>query len=416
MRILVVGSGGREHAILHGLVQSDLTEALFCAPGNAGTAQIAKNLPVEAQDMEGLVRAAKEHRIDLTIVGPEVPLAMGLVDRFAQEGLAAFGPNKKAAQLESSKRFTKDLLQKYAIPTARAQSFTTVPDALQALPAYPLPVVIKADGLCAGKGVIIAHTEAEAVKAVREILDEKRFGEEGASILIEQYLNGYEASVFCFVVQGKLVPMPAAMDYKKIGEGDTGENTGGVGCIAPNPKLSETVQRQIYTETIPKIEQALLAEDLKFTGLLFIGFLVEKEIAYVLEFNTRFGDPETQALLPLLTSDLTAVFAKAMDGTLQEDDLQFSAGTALGVVLTAKGYPGAYEKGDLLPDLSGISEEVIIFHNGTGLRNESFTVNGGRVLTFVTVQKDLAAAREFLYDEIDAVSFSGLQYRSDIGR
>ncbi len=416
MRILVVGAGGREHAILNSLYQSELTEALFCAPGNAGTAQVSTNLPISVTDIDGLVSAAKEHKIDLTIIGPEVPLAMGVVDRFAREGLSAFGPDQHAAQLESSKRFTKELLQKYEIPTAKAQSFNTVEEALKALPAYALPVVIKADGLCAGKGVIIAHQEEEAILAVRSILDEKRFGEEGASILIEQYLDGYEASVFCFVVRGRLVPMPAAMDYKKIGDGDTGENTGGVGCIAPNPKLSDHAKARIYEEILPKIENALLAEDLTFTGLLFIGFLIEDDIPYVLEFNTRFGDPETQALLPLLESDLTAIFAKAMDGTLETSDLKFSEGTALGVVLTAEGYPGAYEKGDRLPDLSQFSDEILIFHNGTGQIGKTFTINGGRVLTMVTVQKDLQTARSVLYDEIDAVSFSGLRYRSDIGR
>lgn len=416
MRILVVGSGGREHALLNSLYQSELTEALFCAPGNAGTAQIATNLPVNAADIDGLLAAARDHEVDLTIVGPEVPLAMGLVDRFTEAGLAAFGPDRHAAQLESSKRFTKELLQKYQIPTAKAQSFTHTADALKALPGYSLPVVIKADGLCAGKGVIIARTEEEAVRAVRDILDEKRFGDEGASILIEQYLNGYEASVFCFVVRGRLVPMPAAMDYKKIGDGDTGENTGGVGCIAPNPKLSKEAEHTIYQAIIPAVEQALLAENLHFTGLLFIGFLVEDDTPYVLEFNARFGDPETQALLPLLESDLTAVFAKAMDGTLEASDLTFSDEVALGVVLSAKGYPGAYETGSLLPDLSGLSDEILIFHNGTDVRNDAFTINGGRVLTLVTVQKDLETAREVLYQEIDALQTSDLQYRSDIGQ
>lgn len=416
MNILVVGQGGREHAILDALHRSDSKPVLYCAPGNAGTAQIAENLPVEATDIEGLVQAAKNHHIDLTIIGPEVPLALGVVDRFREEGLFAFGPTRHCAQLESSKQFTKELLQKYGIPTARAQSFTDVSEALKALPGYALPVVIKADGLCAGKGVIIARAEEEAVRAVRQILAEKRFGEEGASILIEQYLEGYEASVFCFVSEGRLIPMPPAMDYKKIGEGDTGENTGGVGCIAPNPKLSETAKRSIYDEIIPVIEQALIKEDLRFTGLLFIGFLIENDVPYVLEFNTRFGDPETQALLPLMQSDAVEVFQKCMDGTLQKEDLLFSDQTALGVVLTADGYPGAYEKGQLLPDLSVFPDDIRIIHNGTGKRAKAYTANGGRVLTFITLQKDLETARERLYEELDAVSFSGLRYRSDIGQ
>lgn len=416
MRILVVGAGGREHAILNALYQSELTEKLFCAPGNAGTAEVAQNLPIDVTDIEGIVQAAKDEAIDLTIVGPEVPLALGLVDRLEEEGLKAFGPDKHAAQLESSKGFTKALLQKYSIPTARAERFSDASAALRALPSYSLPVVIKADGLCAGKGVIIAHTEEEAVRAVRGILDEGLFGEEGASILIEQFLDGYEASVFCFVVNGKLVPMPAAMDYKKIGEGDTGENTGGVGCIAPNPKLSETAKEKIYKEIIPDIEYALLAEKLHFTGLLFIGFLIENDIPYVLEFNTRFGDPETQALLPLLESDLTAVFAKAMDGTLDETDLRFYDGVAMGVVLSSIGYPGTYEKGGYLPDLKAFSDEILIYHNGTAEKNGLLTINGGRVLTLVTVQKDLETARKVLYHEIDGVSFSNMQYRKDIGR
>lgn len=416
MRILMIGSGGREHALLYGLVQSELVESLYCAPGNAGIGEIATNLPIDVTEIDKLIAAAKDNYIDLTIVGPEVPLAMGIVDRFEREGLRIFGPNRSCARLESSKQFTKDLLVKYGIPTARAMHFTDPSKAIQALPSFSLPVVIKADGLCAGKGVIIATTEQEAIHAVRTILEDGKFGEEGNSILVEQYLSGYEASVFCFVSEGKLVPMQSAMDYKKIGEGDTGENTGGVGCISPNPKLSKAAEARIYDEIVPQIEHALLSEGLKFTGLLFIGFLIEADIPYVLEFNTRFGDPETEALIPLLDSDLGAIFAKAMDGTLTCDDITYKEGTALGVVATAIGYPDAYEKGMVLPDFSELTEEVLVFHNGTAKRGDNFTANGGRVLTFVTVQRDLSRAREVLYNEIDLLALEGLQYRSDIGR
>lgn len=415
MRILVIGSGGREHALLYGLVQSDLVEELYCAPGNAGTAQIAKNLPIEVQDFNALLAAAKEYEIDLTIVGPEVPLAAGIVDVFENAGLAIFGPNRSHARLESSKQFTKEILVKYGIPTARSEYFTDPSQAIKALTAYGLPVVIKADGLCAGKGVLIAHSEQEAEEAVRSILSEGRFGDQGSSILVEQYLSGYEASIFCIASRGKLIPMESAMDYKKIGEGDTGENTGGVGCISPNPMLTPGVREKIYQEIVPAIEKALQQEGIIFTGLLFIGFLIENDIPYVLEFNTRFGDPETEALIPLLKSDLGMIFAKAMDGTLESGDLSYREGVAMGVVATAVGYPGAFEKGTELPDLSEIDDEILIFHNGTVKKEESYAINGGRVLTFVTVQKDLETCRKILYREVDLIPFAGIQYRKDIG-
>lgn len=416
MRILMIGSGGREHALLFGLSKSPKVEALFCAPGNAGTAALATNLPIDVTATEDLLNVAIEQEIDLTIVGPEVPLANGIVDAFEEAGQAIFGPNKADARLESSKQFTKDILVKHNIPTAKSEHFTDVSAALKALPSYGLPVVIKADGLCAGKGVIIARTEQEAVAAVREILAEGRFGDQGTSILVEQYLSGYEASVFCFASKGKLIPMKSAMDYKKIGVGDTGENTGGVGCIAPNPKLSDTANTRIYQEIVPAIEAALLKEGIRFTGLLFIGFLIENDIPYVLEFNTRFGDPETEALIPLLASDLAVIFEKAMDGTLSADDFSYHDGVCMGVVATAIGYPGAFEKGLALPPLHKLSDEIVVFHNGTAKKGENYTINGGRVLTFITLQNDLKTCREVLYNEIDSLELSGLQYRSDIGR
>lgn len=416
MRVLVVGSGGREHALLLGLSQSNAVDSLFCAPGNAGTAQIATNLSVEATDIAGLVNAAREQAIDLTIVGPEVPLAMGIVDRFEEAGLSIFGPNQHAAQLESSKEFTKNLLTKYKIPTARAEAYSDPSEALRVLPTFGVPVVVKADGLCAGKGVLIAHTEQEAVSAVRSILVDGQFGEEGNRILLEEYLDGYEASVFCLAVNGRLIPMPPAMDYKKIGEGDTGENTGGVGCIAPNPRLEPKVREEIYENIVPAIERALVEEGLRFTGLLFIGFLIQDGVPYVLEFNTRFGDPETEALLPLLASDLGVVFQKAMDDTLQADDLTWKEGVAMGVVLTSEGYPGPYRKGTPLPALDTVSEEILVYHNGTAEKDGRLVTAGGRVLTLVTVQETLEECRRVLYDEIDSMQLHHLCYRSDIGK
>lgn len=415
MKVLVIGSGGREHALLWGLKQSNRVDALYCAPGNGGTESLATNLPIDVVETDRLIEAVREHGIDLTIVGPEVPLALGIVDDFRREGLSIFGPTQREAMLESSKAFTKDLLVKYDVPTAKAQTFEEAETAIAALPEFGLPVVVKADGLCAGKGVIIAHTQTEAEEAVRSILEDMRFGKEGKRILIEQYLQGYEVSLFCFVSKGRLIPMQTAMDYKKIFDGDKGENTGGVGCISPNPKISPEVEEKIYNTVLPNIEKALLEENLAFTGLLFIGFLVQDDVPYVLEFNTRFGDPETEALIPLLESDLGVLFEKVMDGSLKQEDLSYKKGIAMGVVLTAEGYPGGYRKGLPIPNLSTLDKEIIIFHNGTVLNDEKWVSHGGRVLTFVTIQESLDACRTMLYQNLENLSTEGFCYRTDIG-
>lgn len=415
MKVLVIGSGGREHALLWGLDQSKVVDALFCAPGNGGTSQIATNLPIDVVETDKLIQVVKEKGIDLTIVGPEVPLALGIVDEFRRAGLQIFGPTQKEAQLESSKSFTKDLLLKYDIPTAKAVTVDTIEDAKKALLDFSYPVVVKADGLCAGKGVIIAQNEEEAHDAIESILEGKRFGKEGQRILLEEFLQGYEVSLFCIASAGKLIPMQTAMDYKRIFEGDEGENTGGVGCISPNPKLSPAVEEKMLREVVPQIEKALMEEDLAFTGLLFIGFLVQDDVPYVLEFNTRFGDPETEALIPLLDSDLGEVFQKAMDQTLNSKDLSYKEGVAMGVVLTAEGYPGTYRKGIELGDLKGFDEDIIIFHNGTALLGEKWVSHGGRVLTFVTIQQTLEECREKLYKNLKNFRAEEIRYRKDIG-
>lgn len=415
MKVLVIGSGGREHALLWGLDHSKVVDALFCAPGNGGTSQIATNLPIDVVETDKLIQVVKEKGIDLTIVGPEVPLALGIVDEFRRAGLQIFGPTQKEAQLESSKSFTKDLLLKYDIPTAKAVTVDTIEDAKKALLDFSYPVVVKADGLCAGKGVIIAQNEEEAHDAIESILEGKRFGKEGQRILLEEFLQGYEVSLFCIASAGKLIPMQTAMDYKRIFEGDEGENTGGVGCISPNPKLSPAVEEKMLREVVPQIEKALMEEDLAFTGLLFIGFLVQDDVPYVLEFNTRFGDPETEALIPLLDSDLGEVFQKAMDQTLESKDLSYKEGVAMGVVLTAEGYPGTYRKGIELGDLKGFDEDIIIFHNGTAFHGEKWVSHGGRVLTFVTIQQTLEECREKLYKNLKNFRAEEIRYRKDIG-
>lgn len=417
MKILVIGSGGREHALCRKLAESPSVKQLYCAPGNGGTQEIAENLPIQTDDIQGLLQFAEDQGIDLTVVGPELPLVHGITDAFTARGLRIFGPNQKAAQLEGSKHFTKVFLEEHGVPTARYHRYEDPNEAIGGLEDFRFPVVVKADGLCAGKGVIICPDRGAAEKAIREILVDRVFGEEGRSLILEEYLVGFEASVFCIVSKGRLNFFESAKDYKQIGEGDSGPNTGGVGCFSPNHLLKPNHLAQIREEIIPSIEKGLLSDGLLYDGVLFIGFMVTEEGPKVLEFNVRFGDPETQVLLPRLKSDLLDILWKSTDGTLKEEDIVFSNQTALTVILVSGGYPGPYPTGYPIFGLQEIpqSEDLYLIHSGTKAENDQYLTAGGRVLCLTALGANLEECRSTVYANIDKIRFENSYFRKDIG-
>lgn len=416
MKILVIGSGGREHALCWKIAQSKLVDKIYCAPGNGGTREIAENINIQANEIDKLLDFAIKNKIDLTVVGPEDPLVNGIVDVFEDNGLKIFGPNRLCAKLEGSKEFSKEFMEKYNIPTAKYKSFTDYEDAINGLDNFDLPLVIKADGLCLGKGVVICNTKEEAVNTLKEILVDKIFGNEGKKVIIEEFLDGVEASLLCFVTNGKVLPMESAKDYKKIYENDLGPNTGGVGAISPNPIFTTELENQIKKDVLDKISYGLQKEQLDFKGILFIGFMIENGVAKILEFNTRFGDPETQVLIPRLKSDIVELFLKVIDGTIEEEDLKWSEEACLTVVLTSKGYPREYKKGFKIYGVKNLDNSVLLFHNGTKFADEGLETNGGRVLSVTTLGQNLKNARDKLYEEISKIQFEGVCFRKDIGK
>lgn len=418
MKVLVIGSGGREHAIVRKLSQSDKVTKIFCAPGNAGIAKLAENVNIKADDISGLKDFALANKIDLTVVGPEDPLVHGIVDEFRKNSLLIFGPDASSARLEGSKSFSKEFMLRNDIPTARYEKHTDYNKAVEALKDFTYPLVIKADGLCAGKGVVICQTPVEALYTLKDILLEKKFGDEGSSLVIEEYLEGFEASVFCLCSNGKLIPFTTAKDYKKIYEADQGPNTGGVGCFSPNLLLDKENLDLIQNKIVKDIEKGLEKEGLLFSGILFIGFMVTKEGPKILEFNVRFGDPETEVMLPRLESDLFDILYKASLGQLEETDIKFSDKVCMTVILTSKGYPASYEKGF---EITGIEEveasekNIHVIHNGTKIMDDKLVTAGGRVLAVTTLSDNLESARDKIYEEIEKIKFTGAYYRKDIG-
>lgn len=411
MKILIIGAGGREHAIAWKLSQSKRPVDIFIAPGNAGTASDFTNVDIDVMDFDHLVKFALSEHIELVIVGPEDPLSAGIVDAFQAVDIPIFGPNQKSARLEASKDFTKQFLNRYQIPTA--QSFTTdnYLEAKDYISQSALPIVIKADGLCKGKGVVICQTFEEADATLKDMLLDQSFGTSGSQVVIEDYLEGHEQSLLCFVSNNRLVPMDTAQDYKKAFDGDLGPNTGGVGVYSTPDNEDDVLQAKINA-ILGQIEAGLVAEDFAFYGILFIGFMIQDGEPMVLEFNVRFGDPETEVLLPRLESDLLTVFEKTLDGTLDSADLTWSNQAAVGVVLYSKGYPGPYDNHQLI---QALPDDALIFHNGTS-RDEKgqLLTNGGRVLTPVALADDLQTARQAVYDVVAEIHGESLTYRTDI--
>lgn len=418
MKVLIVGGGGREHAIALAIAQNPGVEKLYCAPGNAGTAALGENVPIGATDLDKMVAFAKEQKIDFVVVAPDDPLALGMVDRLEEAGIPAFGPTAAAAAIEGSKVFAKDLMKRYHIPTAGYEVFADPGEALDYIRAQgKYPVVIKADGLALGKGVIIAGSEEEARDGLRSIMEDKIFGASGNRVVIEEFLTGPEVSVLAFTDGKTLVPMVSSMDHKRALDGDRGPNTGGMGTVAPNRHYTPEVAKECMdTIFLPTVE-AMNREGRTFKGCLYFGLMLTPEGPKVIEYNCRFGDPETQVVLPLLESDLLQIMQAVRDGRLDEVPVRFSDGAAACVVLASGGYPGSYEKGKTITGLSeDFGEDVFIYHAGTAIKDGETVTSGGRVLGVTARGKDLAQALARAYEAAGRIDFAGKQYRTDIGR
>ncbi|MBP5321526.1 MAG: phosphoribosylamine--glycine ligase [Kiritimatiellae bacterium] len=417
MKILVIGSGGREHAIVWRLARDSSSPTLFCAPGNAGTAALAENIPLKADDIPGLVAWAKANRPDLTVVGPEVPLCLGLADAFAAEGLRVFGPCQAAARMEGSKSFSKEVMTAAGVPTALAEIHTRSDEAIAALDRFTLPVVIKADGLAAGKGVIIAQTRAEAEDAIRSMLDEGAFGKAGAEVLIETFLAGEEASILALVDGEHTVLLPPSQDHKRVFDGDQGPNTGGMGAYSPAPVVTEAMLPEIRDRIILPVVRELKRRGITYKGVLYAGLMIGPDSSiHVLEFNVRFGDPETQVVLPRIAGDLIPVLEACIDGTLSEELVTIRPEAAATVVIAAKGYPGSYAKGTPITGLEEAAkvENAIVFHAGTALKEGKTVTSGGRILAVSALGADLRSAVNRAYEAVRQIGIEGAHYRKDI--
>ena len=415
MKILVVGSGGREHALAWKLKQSPGADRIFCAPGNAGTAELGENVAIPASDLPALVRFAKENVIGLTVVGPDDPLAAGIVDLFEGEGLRIFGPSKSAARLESSKIFAKELMRTNGIPTARAAIFQEQEAAVAFLKESRFPIVIKADGLALGKGVIVARDVSEGLAAVEAMMNERRFGEAGRRVLIEECLTGSECSLHALVDGKNFRMLATARDHKRAHDGDTGPNTGGMGAFSPADNFGAELQAQFDREVMHPLLQALGDSGIKFRGLLFPGLMITDQGPRVLEFNCRFGDPETQAILPRLKSDLLELFEATIDGALDRTVIEWDERAAVTVVLASGGYPDKYDIGKPINGLeTACPQAVQIFHAGTRRENGAVVTAGGRVLAVTALGETIAAARAEAYKAVAQIDFEGCHYRRDI--
>ncbi len=413
MNILVIGSGGREHAIAKKFNDSPSVNKVFVAPGNDGMTQVAEVVALDAMDFAGLAQFAKENEVDLTFVGPEQPLAGGVVDFFQARGLQIFGPTKAAALIEGSKSYAKEIMKKYNIPTAAYETFTDASEAIAYVQQKGAPIVVKADGLAAGKGVIVAMTEEEAIDAINDMIGNQRFGESSSRVVIEEFLDGEEFSFMSFVHKGQIYPMVIAQDHKRAYDGDKGPNTGGMGAYSPVPQIPQEYISRAYIEIVEPTVKAMEEEGVSFTGILYAGLILAKEGPKVIEFNARFGDPETQVVLPRMASD----FGLFMEALMEEKyfDLQWSDEGMLGVVIAAEGYPGDVEKGNPLPDLNVLSEKFEVYHAGTKLVNGEFAGNGGRVLLVAARAATLKEAQEKVYAGIQQQQWDKFFYRKDIG-
>jgi len=416
MKILVVGSGGREHALVWKLSQSPEAEKIYVAPGNAGISENAQTVPIAVDDLKALADFAHSEKIDLTVVGPELPLTLGIVDVFEQRGLRIFGPNKEAAEIEGSKAFAKDFMEKYHIPTARYKVFTSHLEAIDFAGSANFPLVVKADGLAAGKGTVVVNNPEQAREKIEEIMVERVFGEAGSKLLIEEFLVGEEVTVMAFTDGERVIPMVSAQDHKRIGEGDTGLNTGGMGAYAPTSIVSQKMIEQISGEILEPTIKGLAEQGRKYTGVLYTGIIITDRGPKVLEYNCRFGDPETQVVLPLLENDLAAIFMDIADGYLDIEEIKWKDAHAVCVIMASRGYPVSSEKGVVVNGLDKIDlERCAVFHAGTTKVDNKIVTNGGRVLGVTAVGHTFKDAQAAVYDAVSRISFDGMQFRRDIG-
>ncbi len=418
MNILVIGGGGREHALAWKAAQSEKVETVFVAPGNAGTANEARlqNVDIDAEDIDKLKQFALQNDIALTIVGPEAPLVKGVVNTFQAAGLKIFGPSRDAAQLEGSKAFTKDFLARHNIPTAAYGNFTNEDEAIAYVKQHGAPIVVKADGLAAGKGVILAQTEDEAIDAIKDMLSGNRFGDAGARVVIEEFLTGEEASFICMIDGKNILPMATSQDHKARDEGDKGPNTGGMGAYSPAPLVTDEIHQRVIDEVIRPTVDGMAREGHPFTGFLYAGLMIDNGQPKVLEYNVRFGDPETQPIMMRLKSDLVELCLAAIDGKLDEHTTEWDSQFALGVVLAAGGYPDAYNKGDVISGLEGLNTETTrVFHAGTALKDGQVVTNGGRVLCVCGMGPSVAEAQKSAYEVVEKIHWDNVYYRKDIG-
>lgn len=413
MKVLVIGQGGREHTIAWKFAQSDKVEEVFVAPGNAGMKNVATIVPIAESNQDELVTFAKEQDIALTFVGPENPLLEGIVDRFEEEGLTVFGPKKNAALIEGSKSFAKELMVKYNVPTAKYEKFTNFEDAKAYVEKEGAPIVIKADGLAAGKGVTVAMTEEEAIDALRMMLEDKKFGDASAQVVIEEFLEGEEFSLMSFVHGTNVYPMVIAQDHKRAFDGDQGPNTGGMGAYSPVPQISEEAVQTALQTVVHPVAEAMVKEDRFFTGILYAGLILTKEGPKVIEFNARFGDPETQVVLPRLENDLATLLLDILAG--RDVTLTWSDDAVLGVVLASGGYPEPYKKGKAIDGLSSLDDDTLLFIAGAKEKESALVTNGGRILLVARRAKTLQEAQTAVYEEMKKISCDDAFYRSDIG-
>ncbi len=418
MKVLIVGSGGREHAIAASVAKSDKVDKIYCAPGNAGIAELAECVDIGAMELEKLADFAQEKAIDLTIIGMDDPLVAGVVDVFEKRGLRVFGPRKNAAILEGSKAFSKDLMKKYNIPTAAYETFTSSEDALAYLETSEYPIVLKADGLALGKGVLICNTKEEAKEGVKTLMLDKQFGSAGDKIVIEEFMTGREVSVLCYCDGTHIAPMTSAQDHKRAKDGDKGLNTGGMGTFSPSPFYTDEVDAFCHKYIYQASMDAMKAEGRDFTGIMFFGLMLTEKGPKVLEYNARFGDPEAQVVLPRMKNDIIEVMEACIDGKLDQIDLQFEDNAAVCVVLASDGYPEKYEKGKLISGLDTFKDKegYYVFHAGTKRTAEGIVTNGGRVLGVTAKGANLKEARANAYKATEWISFENKYMRNDIGK
>ena len=415
MKVLVVGSGGREHAIAYALKKSEKVDEIYAIPGNPGIAQIGTCYNLKVEDLEGILKFVEDNNIDFTVIGPEVPLCLGLADLLEDNGHKVFGPRKAAATLEGSKAFSKNFMKKYHIPTARYVEVSNYEEAISSLSDFSYPVVIKADGLAAGKGVVICDDEQMAVSTIKDFMVNGALDGAGNKLVIEEFLEGFECSLLCFTDGNTIVPMVSAKDHKQIFDGNIGPNTGGMGTFSPNPFLNEEMNKIFEEEILNPFMKGLKEEQMDYRGVIFIGLMIKNNKPKVLEFNVRFGDPETQVILLRLESDLFDIMYATTTKTLSKEQVKWKDNVVGCLVLASGGYPGSYEKGKVITGLKNIEKDIVIFHAGTAFKNNEVVTSGGRVLNICAEGKSVEEVRQKIYSAAEKINFEGKYYRTDIG-